>query len=482
MADTLYRYVLEIQPYSNAAAATTTYYFSDIPWTTEPFDTPFNRFIPARLSAFQFSNSLYQGSLINVPSAPGSAVAVLANTDGSLDELESDDLSWGQRVVRLLRGTTDLLYTEMTQVFIGVVSNVQFPGDTIVFQISDNSYRMQRALRAKATAGNAVGRPLPFIAGLAYHCPVEPYSNGLDYLCGHRPLTGVVAAYDKGAVMTLTTDYTVNLTTPTISLVSAADGRVTADLRRVSYTDERSSRVLKQIVVEDAGFSDPGELDTDAFTTYDSYNVSTGIWVPSSRDVPISVALDQLCGSFCWWWYCRPDDGKFTFGQLTTPAGVPDFEVDEGQWLNLSKLASSPPVWEVNYYMRQYWDAFGAADVVATGDTRDQLLLNHRYGARAEDAAVKTRYSDYRSLIVDYGCMSDSSGNADAMATYMLGLFKVLRRTIQITVGHLQWQVRLHNEVRLNTARYGFPGYKDFRVIGISEDIFAKTTTLTLWG
>ena len=228
------RYLLHAIPedYSNASLPGTPPVEVDVYLSNVPFmdrtDTasafyykPFN---PRIVSPLNITETLFEpgktGGVIN----PKRGTISLSNADGALDYLLG--YSWDKKPISLYIMRTDNIraaaeFDDHNLIFKGLTLGVSASTSTIDIVVSDFSEKLNQDFPDDTYAGtggnegsaNLAGQPKPVVLGEVYNIPpvLVDESNNV-YQVHNGAITSVDAVYENGESLTLTTDYTVDLT------------------------------------------------------------------------------------------------------------------------------------------------------------------------------------------------------------------------------------------------------------------------------
>ena len=236
--------------------SSTTYYLSDSDYITENDDTPANLFYSPVIGGTGLSD------IRKVLNDPFSGQA----STGFGEITIVDDQVWtsisglfSEETINLVRGATVTAWlagpprvysrVDAIQLLKGKVGRVGGSSDgSLRFEIVDGSQELQRPIVAVSD------KPLCF----GYCRNVQPFLTNpasLEYHVHDGAIEAVVAVYDQGALLTLTTDYTVDLSTGKITLVGSPVGIVTADVKgaQVSGTWLDSTEEIASELISRAG-------------------------------------------------------------------------------------------------------------------------------------------------------------------------------------------------------------------------------------
>ena len=484
------KYLAILKPYDLDGAAIETLYYSGEGFITEPSDTPANQFFEPRLiEPISFTRSMFSQGKIGGFSFPGFGDLILSNADGELDDYAN--YAWNGRSVEIKVGEAGTGYSEYFTIFDGTAKAVEFDDLTVKVILRDRQDDFTVDFPGVFYAGtggnegsaNLEGEPKPLCFGEVFNIqPVLVDATNRVYQVHNGAIESVVAVYQAGVALTITTDYTVDLTNGRITLVADAVGRITADIKGAkpggTYI-ESAGKIIREIVSTYGGLTDPGDLDTAAFSAIETANPSAvGIYINSS--INMQEVLDELAntiGAF----YGFDRSGKFTLSRIEAASGVADAEYDSTNIIEIIRLASEIPNYRVSVDYKKNNLVMDESDFGASITTAQRdYLVRESLSEIASDANVLTSYPSSQTLAVQ-GLFA-ATGAASAEATRLLNLYKVQREIYRIKVKVSPYTLKLNDVVKITFNRYNLTSGKLFRVISITEDAAVNEIELELWG
>ena len=288
-------------------------------------------------------------------SAPGFGNLVLTNADGELDDYAN--YAWNGREVEIKIGEAGSGYSNYYTIFKGESKAVEFDDLFVKVILRDNQDDFTVDFPDVFYAGtggnngsaNLEGKPIPLCFGEVFNIePVLVDPTNRVYQVHNGAIESVVAVYQAGVALSLTTNYTVDTANGRITLVADPTGKITADIKGAKPSStyiESAGKIIREIVTTYGGLTDPGDLDTAAFTDIETANSSAvGVYIKDQRKM--QDVLDELAntvGAF----YGFDRDGKFTLGRIEVATGTADAEFDSTNIIELARLASEVPNYRV---------------------------------------------------------------------------------------------------------------------------------------
>ena len=240
-------------------ASSTKYYLSDSDYITEHDDTPANRFYSPVVGGTglsdirKFLNDPFSGQ-----ASTGFGQITLADelvwtdTGGGVFDETPIYLVRGALVTAWLAGPSrDFSRSAAIQILKGKIGRSGGSSNNEwTFEVLDGSQEISDKLV------QVQNKPLCF----GYCRNITPFLTNpslLEYHVHDGQIEEVLAVYDQGSLLTLTTDYSVDLSTGKITLVSSPTGIVTADVRgaKVSGTWLDSTEEISAELISRAGVS-----------------------------------------------------------------------------------------------------------------------------------------------------------------------------------------------------------------------------------
>lgn len=333
-------------------ANSTKYYIADDFYITEPSDTPANTPYTPVITGGGLS------SISRTLNNPFEGQASTAFGEVSLaDEFvwTDDNGTLSETQIQLVKGASVIAYlaappklfpkTDAYKLLEGSINRMG--GDStglLTFEITDKS----EEIRNKTIVID--GKPLCF----GYCRNVTPFLTNpglLEYHVHDGAIDAVLAVYDQGVLLTPTTQYTVDLSTGKITLVSSPVGVVTADVRGakpstwLSTTEEIASEILSRASVS-------------LTETYDSIPTGTiGLYIEQTID--LGTLLNRLFSGCAAYWLID-ENAEFYAAQYPLPGeNVPVADFDAKTQLSEVRFEAEERVYDnLNYTYRTNWTQY----------------------------------------------------------------------------------------------------------------------------
>ena len=483
------KYLLIVKPYNVATSTELALYYSGEGFVTEPTDTPANTLFDARLvEPISFSRSMFSSGKIGGFSQPGFGEIVMANADGGLDDWAG--YAWDGRSVEIRVGEAGADLQYYFTIFQGQSHSIEFDDlyIRIILRDDQNDFVVDYPDTLYAGTGGNEGpsdlanKPKPHCYGEVYNIePVLVDSATNLYQVHDGPIEDIVTVYEGGRVVG-SGNITKDLANGRFTLSGNVTGVITADVKGSkpggTYL-ESAADIIQHIVEDHAGFTYPGDFDTASFTALETANSSTlGIY---DRDMTtVANVLDRIIntvGGF----YGFDRDGKFQVGRVELPTGVADAEFDSTNIIEITRMASAVPNYQVRVGYKKNYRSMSETDFDSSiTDANRNYMVGDGDLSIAEDTAVQTPYPNSIALIVD--SLFAGSSAASTEATRLLTLYKTQRDFYRILVKTQPYTLKLNDVVKITFNRYNLGSGKLFRVISIVEDAANNEVELELWG
>ena len=516
-------YLLEIDAYDATKAAVVTLTYGTDGYVTRPNDTRPNTFYDPRVQQpGNYERHAFSPGTTGGEVTIGTGEIVLVNPDGVLDPLI--DLAFDGRAVRIFRlDSPAAAFSTAVPVFRGTLDQAEFGYSKVTLRIRDRLAQLQVPLQTMLYAGTTIsgglaeaegrpedlkGQPKPLLFGRARGISA-PQANAYDliYQVSSKALASIEAVYDKGVLLTASTNYptvaalrgatipagqyATCLTLGLFRLSSTPAGQVTVDATEGATLADRSAarvaqRILAQISLQ------AGDLATATFDALHTVQpAEVGIWLDTSAHTVIE-AVTAILGSIGA--YLIPDRlGVFRVGRLQAPAGTPvisfdsDIDIlDRGQGIERvtsNDQGSGIPTYQVTVQYGRNYTVQTAGDLNQVNSTvpyRAFATMELRT-AVAKDDTVKVAHLLATDLT--FTTYFTTEADATAEAARLLALYKVRRDRYNIPVKpDAAASVDLGQVSSVTSRRFGMATGKPFIVIGMIEDFGTGVTTLDLWG
>lgn len=323
--------------------------------------------------------------------------------------------------------------------------------------------------------------------------PVLINEGGLIYeIDGYETIEAITAVYDKGVALTLTTDYTVDLTNARFTLLGSPEGEVTCDVKGIKYngTYINTTVSLVDYLVRELTDLPASSINTSSFLATSSLTSSAivGMWINPIDIVERSQehldtvldAIDALMGGIGGFsGFNRA--GKFTIGRLSAPAVTADAEFDSVTILKIERMPVDLPPYRVRCKYARNWTVQTESQLAgAVTDNRRNYLKEPWLLKEYEDTSLQTKHL----LAADWEPI-DSYFATEASAGYEAQRIQELyadREMYRVTVKHTALDLDINSTVKITYDRYALSAGKNFRVIEIEENLANSQITMTVWG
>jgi len=484
------KYLVILKPYDISGAAVTTLYYSGEGFVTSPSDTPANTlFEPRLIEPISFQRSMFSSGKLGGFSVPGFGNLVLNNADGVLDALSG--YAWDGRSVEVRVGEAGAAFAYYFTIFDGQAHSIEFDDLQIRVILRDRQDDFQLNFPINLYAGtggnegsaNLEGNPKPLCFGEVKNIePVLVDAANRVYQVHDGQIEAINDVYDGGVALTLTTDYTVDLTNGRFTLVADPTNVVTADVEGAKPSGSYKSTaadIVRLIVTSYGGLADPGDLNTTSFSDLNTANGSTvGIYVKDNTTIlKVVDELMNTVGGF----YGFDRDGSFEVGQIALATGTADAEFDKTTMIEITRLASAVPNYQVRVGHSKNYKTMSESELDASiSSARRDFLVRETLFQTAEDTAVQTPYPNSEALIVP--ALFNGSSPASTEASRLLTIYKTQRDIYRVKVKTQPYTLKLNDVVKITFPRYDLGSGKLFRIISIFEDAAVNEVEMELWG
>jgi len=488
------KYLLIVKPYNVATSTELTLYHSGEGFVSSPTESPANTWFEPRLvEPISFSRSMFSMGKIGGFSQPGFGELILTNADGGLDDWAS--YAWDGRSVELRVGESGAALQYYFTIFDGQAHSIEFDDlfVRVILRDDQNDFDVDYPPNLYAGTGGNEGssdlanQPKRLCFGEVYNIePVLVDSTNYVYQVHDGEIEAIDAVYQGGVALTVTTDYTVDLTNGRFTLVAEPTGVITADVKgsvlNGTYRNN-AANIVDYIAVTYSNLTFPDDFDTNSFLFLASD-------LPNGNPAPIGVfdrdtttirdVLDRIMNSIGGF-YGFDRVGDLFVGRVLLPTGSATAEFDSTNIIEITRMASAVPNYQVRVGYKKNHRVMSESDFdsAITDAQRDYLVRESNF-AIATDTAVQTAYPNSKALIVD-SALADSS-DAAAEASRLLTIYKAQRDFYRILVKTQPYTLKLNDVVKITFNRYNLSSGKLFRVISINEDAANNEVELELWG
>ena len=467
----------EIKAYSGGSEST--YYLGSKYFHTGSSDTPANTTYEGILKGSPFFSTTMSEAFGGRSYVSVGELSV-DNSDGDKDAWVTK--AWDGRDATIKIGDPTWDIADFRTILSGVVDRLSIGDDyTLTLMLRDKQRTLDVPIQTTLiTSGEETDQVVPLCYGEVFNVsPVLIDDTTHEYQVHEGQIEDIVAVYVDGLATTLT--ITKDLTNGKFTLSGDPAGTVTADVKGHKPSGSYKTKpgeIIRAIV--DRVLADPGDLDTSAFTQFDTdFNYTIGIYI-NSRENLLDV-LDSVLPAG--WYYGFDRDGKFTLAELQDPSGLTSTltidNLESHGDLGIQK--ADVPEWRVRVGYKRNWTTlnFGADSTVAES-ARPWFSAEWNKVAKAEDATVKTTHL----LAQDPDVLPSSitgSANATTEATRLLTLFKTQRYTYRVGAYVAPLQVTVGSCVTLQDDRFSLSAGSKCVVTGITEYLLDNKIEVELW-
>lgn len=213
-------------------------YAASMGYTTNAIAKPASTYFEGRLDVpLRFERSVIGGGAIAGQASVGFGDIELNNSDGFYDNLTNSGAVDGRQITVKV-GIDEFNYSDFGVIFSGTSKGIAVTENGLRLLVRDFGYKLDNPIQSEFYSGaggidgdvELKGKPKPLLFGKALNIsPVLAYASGLLYQISSQPLRSVDAVYDRGALLSLGTGYTVNLSQGTITLLTQPAGQITVD-------------------------------------------------------------------------------------------------------------------------------------------------------------------------------------------------------------------------------------------------------------
>ncbi len=500
-------FLVEAEPYdplqASESASVIFKRFSSVGYTSKPTDSPASVHYQNKLLRQPvFSQSLSREGAVGGLIVPDFGEIELVNESGALDELL--DFAWDGRSIIIKMGKETFALSEFGTVITGTGFRAVGTLRKLTIKMRSLDFRLRVPIQTNRYDGTGAaeggddleGKPKPLCFGkcLNVECVLVDAPN-LLFQVHDGQIEAIDAVYDNGVALSFDAtpvagEYSTDLAAGTLTLGGSAVGLITADVQGSktggSYKSTTGT-IIRRIITEHGKqpLSDPGELDTVSFTTYETDQPAVvGIYIPP-EEVDIEEIIIQLlngAGSFAG--FTRT--GKFNIFVFKAPTGSASLRLTDETMLSIERLEQAPPFdfpisrisvsYERNYTVQ-------GPDVVAGSvtDARRSFLKEARRLREDTDITVETTHllAEEPEPIEAFFSLE---ANAATEATRLLALYGVDRQFLRVRALRQPFQLELHDVVRVTSARFGLSAGKDFRITSLVDNAPPGRVTMELWG
>ena len=402
------------------------------------------------------------------------------NGEGDIDSWITD--AWDGRTAVLKFGDPVWDIADFRTILTGVTDSLQVEDDrTLRLVIRDNQRTLDGPIQTTLlAAGPNINDPVPLCYGEVFNItPINTNTSTHEYQVHEGQIEDVVAVYVDGVATGLTV--TEDLTNGKFTLSADPAGTVTCDIKGHKPSGSykyKPGEIIRAIVSR--VLTDPDDLDTSAFTAFDSdLNYTVGIYIQDRQNI-LDVVDTMLPAG---WFYGFGRDGKFTLAALKVPSGeTSTMTIDNMETFgNLNVQKADVPQWRSRVGYKKNWTTLdvGVASGVSEANRAFQKV-EHSNVVKYEVSGVKTTH-----LLAQDPPMLPStivgSTNATTEATRLQTLFGTQRYTYRVQAFVAPLQIKVGSVITLSDDRFGLSSGTKAVVTGIVEYLLDNKLELELW-
>ncbi len=478
--------------------AETMIYASDRGYRTGPGDALPDQDFPARLEA-----PLNRQASIPVDRdrASQSFGAIVAINDGagSLDPWLSYD--WGGRSVEVRGGVAEFEFAEFGLLFNGTAQGLEWDEARVTVRLRDRSEAFIEdvpTVRYQGSGGAEGGADLagavkPVCLGtVANLTPVLVDANDLVYQIG-SDLRAVSAVRDRGVALTAAGDvpdiftttvaggsYKTSLAAGLIRLGATPAGTVTVDATGPAAAGDTTGTIVRYVATSLLGglALDETELDLGSFADLDALQPAPiGVYV--DRLVSAAALVDGIMAGIGGWWSFNRD-GQMIVGRLDEPGDAAG-SIEARDITAIARAPAPAPAWRHRVDFGRVWTVQGDEDLAGSVGAADRELWEREYRSiTVSDGEVRGR-SRLAGDHVEQTLMI-SSADAAIEADRLQALHGQTRDRYRVSLARGLFRYTLGETRTLAYPRFGLDAGRNFRVVGLVEDVASDSVQLDLWG
>ena len=467
----------EVKAYSGGSE--TMYYLGSKYFHTGASDTPANTTYEGILKGSPFFSTTMSEAFGGRSFVSIGEISI-DNSDGDKDAWIA--YAWDGRDATIKIGDPTWDIADFRTILSGVVERLSIEDDyTLTLSLRDKQRTLDVPIQTTLIAsGEEADQVVPLCYGEVYNVsPVLIDDTTHEYQVHEGQIEDIVQVYVDGKATSLTV--TKDLTNGKFTLSADPAGKVTADVKGHKPSGSykyKPGEIIRAIVGR--VLTDPDDLDTTAFTTFDTdLNYTVGVYI-DGRENLLDV-LDSILPAG--WYYGFDRDGKFTLAALKAPSGLTSAltidNLESHGDLGIQK--ADVPEWRVRVgYKRNYTKITFGADSTVAESARPYFEEAFNKVAKSEDATVKTTHLLAQDPDVLPTTIAGYS-NALTEAVRLLTLFKTQRYTYRVGAYVAPLQVTVGDCVTLQDDRFNLSSGSKCVVTGITEYLLDNKIEVELW-
>lgn len=231
--------------------------------------------------------------------------------------------------------------------------------------------------------------------------------------------------------------------------------------------------------------TDPAEIDTAAFTTFDAANAQTvGLWLEAGNNTTLQQCFDSLTESVLGYWGMN-EQGQITLGKILPASGSPVVTLRKGpHHFGLQPIVDSSRKIPAKAALVKVGKNYAVADESAldtaiSDDARVIATSEWRECRSADDSDIIAAYGN-RARTVERETLLLSRSDGDALAVELRDDAKVPRGLYELTCTTVRPEVKRGDVIKVYDDLPGFESGKLVRVIGTEIRRRAKISVFTV--
>ena len=468
--------------YTGAAVETITRRYATEPYATLPTDSPANtEFLPLLRNCPDIQQALAWVNGSDLSGTPRSfaafAHAVLANNGDALgnDWGPGRHNAEGWDVVLDVTGPhTELAYANRGHLLTGVGGKHTLSDTEMTLELFDNAAKWDVTLGAdellvsnyaNLPVGN-IGKTKPVVLGQVFnHEPVLIDDASFVYLVSNENVQAISAVYSNLHALTLSSEYTVQLTASggaTFTLASSpGDARITCDVQgrkpaHLSAYSANKGEVIESIIREDAG-AGTSDFNTSALAAFKTATHDIGYVVTAPMR---ALALVDLLLATPRDYYEIEGDGKFALHTFTAPSGSPDFTFTTANG-KIVELIGSPiveeitPIYEAIVSYEHVEVTMAESETAGAADLEAKHRVKEEYRTRRSTDAVVQTWAKRATSLGPLLSRLVNSADAATIAASLMSLFGVGRWLVRGEFKLQPFNINLGDVIELDRTKLG---------------------------
>lgn len=470
-------------------------YASTTGYTTAPADSPGNTHFEGRMEVpLQFERSIVWQGGFGGQASVGFGVLELVNTDGYYDDIVNDGATDGRRILIKI-GAAEYRYDQFGVIFDGTSAGMESTESSVRVKLRDMNYLLARPIQTSVYGGTGgadgnadiKGNPKPLCYGKCLNiAPVLVNPSTLLYQVHDGPIQAVSAVYDRGALLTAGSGYTVDLNAGTITLTAAPAGIITADVQgaKASGVYASSTASIVDLILRTRTIVTPDRIDSASISRCASdSSAEVGIYITEK------VNADDVIGSLMngiggWWGFNRA--GKLQIAVFKAPSGNAKIEANEDDITGIERIAMPdgiyPPPWRYRVGYQRNWTVQGTDLAGAVSSARRAFLIEQYRIGQAQDEVITIKHPMSREPDIIPAYFAEEA-HATAEASRLLDLYgRVARAMYRVTLKTYPFQLDIGDVVALRYPRWNLREGRNFVVVAVDDDAVSNDITITVFG